>query len=84
MKSSLESCASKARVQQIDEEILRRIQINDDRKKKLLMLHKDSQSTVPLVQRVNQRVFVVRCDISLNCPIGLLHVICNAESKDVR
>lgn len=84
MKSSLESCASKARVQKIEDDILRRIQLNDDRKKKLLMLHKDSQSTAPLVQRVNQRVFVVRCDISLNFPIGLLHVICNAESKGVR
>lgn len=84
VKSSLESCATKAKVQHIEENILKRLQITDEQRKKLLSLNRESQSTVPLVQRINQRVFVVCCDISLNFPIGLLHVVFTAEQKGVR
>lgn len=84
MKSSLESCTTKAKVQKIDEDILKRLQMNDEQRKKLLTLHKDSQSSTHSVQRINQRVFVISCDVSLNFPIGLLHIACTVEPKGVR
>lgn len=85
VKSSLESCTSKAKIQTVNEEILLRIHIDEQKRQKLLNLHKQSQqSTTPLVQRINQKVFVVRCDASLNFPIGMLHVICNVQTNDVR
>lgn len=74
----------KAKVQHIEEDILKRLQMSDEQRKKLLGLHRESHSGTPLVQRVNQRVFVVSCDVSLNFPIGLLHVVCTAEQKVVR
>lgn len=84
VKSSLESCATKAKAQHIEEDILKRLQMTDEKRKKLLSLHRESNSTVPLVQRINQRVFVVCCDVSLNFPIGLLHVMCTSEQKGDR
>lgn len=85
VKSSLESCTSKATIHAVNEEILMRIQMDDQKRQKLLNFHKDAQqSTIPLVQRINQKVFVVRCDISLVYPIGMLHVICNAQANGVR
>lgn len=61
-----------------------RMQINEETRKKLLDMLKESEPTTPLVQRINQRVFVVRCDASLSFPIGLLHVICTIEPNEVR
>lgn len=84
VKSSLESCTTKAKIQNVDEDILKRLDITDERRKILLTMHKESKSAMPLVQRINQRVFVVCCDVSLNFPIGLLHVICIAEENFIR
>lgn len=58
--------------------------MNDGKKKKLLALNRESELTLPLVQRINQRVFVVRCDIGFNFPTGLLHVTCNADDKSCK
>lgn len=84
VKSSLELCSTKATHHKINEDTLQRIQMNDERKKKMLALNRESELNIPLVQRVNQRVFVVRCDVNLNFPIGLLHVTCNAEPQSVQ
>lgn len=81
VKSSLELCSTKATTLKINDDILRRIQMNDGKKKKLLALNRESELTLPLVQRINQRVFVVRCDISINFPTGLLHLTCNADAE---
>lgn len=85
VKSSLESCATKAKIQTVNEEILMRIHMDEQKRQKLLNLLKESQQlTTPLVQRINQKVFVVRCDASLMFPIGMLHVICNVQTNGVR
>ncbi|XP_055324128.1 uncharacterized protein C2orf42 homolog isoform X2 [Sitodiplosis mosellana] len=87
VKSSLESCTTKAKVQNIEEDILKRLQMTDEQRRKLLSWHRESMSessATPLVQRINERVFVVCCDVSLNFPIGLLHAVCTAEQKGVR
>lgn len=80
----MESCTAKAKVQKIDGDVLKRLQMDDEQRKKLLTYHKESQYSTPLVQRINQRVFVISCDVSLNFPIGLLHVVCTEEQKGVR
>ncbi|XP_031633462.1 uncharacterized protein C2orf42 [Contarinia nasturtii] len=84
VKSSLESCTTKARVQNVDVDILKRLEMTNDRRDNLLAMHKESESAMPLVQRINQRVFVVCCDVSLNFPIGLLHVVCIEEGNGVQ
>lgn len=84
VKSSLELCSTKATTHKICEDILLKMQISDERKKQMLVLHKESEGCIPLVQRINQRVFVVRCDVSLNFPVGLLHVTCTAEPRGVQ
>lgn len=84
MKSSLESCTNKAEAQKVDDKIVRRIQMNEEWRKKLLNILKGDQTTIPLVQRINEKVFVVRCDVSLSFPIGLLHVICSIEPNGIR
>lgn len=84
VKSSLESCSNTAKIHKIDEDILMRFQMNEEKRNKLLNLHKESQSSTPLVQRINQRVFVVRCDVSLSFPIGLLHVMYLVEPNEIR
>lgn len=85
VKHSLESCTENAKVQQINEDILKRLQMTNEKRQKLLAMLRDSPSSLssPLVQRVNQRVFVVSCDVSLYFPIGLLHVVCIVEPKGV-
>lgn len=85
VKSSLESCTAKATIQPINEEILLRMHVDERKREKLLNFHKQSQQSItPLVQRINQKVFVVRCDASLSFPIGMLHVICNVQKNGVR
>lgn len=84
MKSSLENCTNKAKIQKIDAYILIRMQINEEKRRKLVNMLKDNELTVPLVQRINQRVFVVRCEASLSFPIGLLHVINVVEPNEIR
>lgn len=82
VKHSLESCTDNAKVQPIKEDILKRLQMSDERRQKLIALLRERPSS-PLVQRVNQRVFVVSCDVNLNFPIGLLHVVCIVQPNGV-
>lgn len=84
VKSSLEFCSTKAKVLKIELTTLNSFQLNDKEKQKLCKLYEESERTVPLVQRISQTIFVVRCDVSFNFPAGLLHVICNEGSKGAR
>lgn len=85
VKSSLEHCTTKAKIHSVNAEALMRIHMDEQKRQKLLNLHKHAQQTnTPLVQRINQKVFVVRCDASLSFPTGMLHVKCNLQANGVK
>lgn len=84
VKSSLEFGSTKAKVLKIELTTLNSFQLNDKEKQKLCKLYEESEKTVPLVQRISQTVFVVRCDVNFNFPAGLLHVVCNEDAKRAR
>lgn len=84
VKSSLEYCTTKAEPLRIDSNIFNSIEMQEDIKEKCVNLHKESESVIPFVQRISQTMFVVRCDVTLNFPTGLLHVVCSGDAKEAR
>lgn len=84
VKSSLEFCSTKAKAECINYDVLNAFQMDTDEKQRLWNLYKMYEMTVPLVQRINQTMFVVRCDVSANFRAGLLHVICNDDGNGSR
>lgn len=82
VKNTAESTKKKATALEIQASVLNSLRISSELKRTLWNLYNESQATVPMVQRINRNVFVVRCDVSLMFPAGLLHVIFNMHPKD--
>lgn len=74
MKNSVESTEKTATALGIDQSVLNSLKITDKQKMTMWNRYLESESLIPIVQRVNSTIFVVRCDVSLRFPAGLLHI----------
>lgn len=74
MKNSVESAEKTATALAIDEHVLKSLKIAERLKATLWNWCREPEPMIPIVQRISSTTFVVRCDVSLTFPAGLLHV----------
>lgn len=73
IKNALESNVM-ADALSIAETIWYSMTLPDDVKTRLWCLYNEANDKIPMVQRINRTMFVVKCDVSASFPAGRLHV----------
>lgn len=80
VKSSLELCSAHATRLEISMAVLNSMKIGNEQRNSFWKMYNDSESSTPLVQRINRTMFVVGCKNSIAFPAGLLHVTININN----
>lgn len=48
--------------------------LSEETKTRLWKMYSETQLLMPIIQRINKTIFVIKCDVSEKFPVGLLHV----------
>lgn len=81
IKNALENSATTAQPLTINKITIDAMRLPSQTKTRLWTNYLQAETSIPLVQRINRTMFVVKCDKTTAFPAGRLHVVLNIDAR---